>query len=214
MKLFSLISGVVLALSLNVAAQAAPQLSIDGSVSLGNLKAQPGSVIVNVWRDGDTYTVDASSVVHAKAAKYLAAILDFEKYDRIGMAPIVEAHKVQENPLVVWLKGVAAGITSECYIEGTVYDHLGSHGDAMGVSWELVKGKSKWKYPDHPAFTRQDGAYYLEQLSETELYVRYSGVAEVSTSLPSFLIAMFVKRSLKKNVIDGINLLADHANEL
>jgi ribosome-associated toxin RatA of RatAB toxin-antitoxin module len=163
-------------------------------------------------RTGNLFTVDASAVLKVDAAKMLAAALDYDHYVAFGMPHLNESHVVERaSPDLLYTFASMSYLTmhSQHYLEVRTQRAMSSNG-AAGIEWELVQRHPSWQYNDSPAFSRMDGSFYLEPLTDGNVYVRYYLANEVKSSLAG-LFPGIVKNALTNGAADVIMVLARQA---
>lgn len=184
---------------------------VNPAVSLPQLE-ESASTSTSSGHNGNIYWADASAVLHVDAAKLFAASQDYDQYVQFGMPHLNESHVVEhESPdvLFTWASMSIFTLHSQHYLEVHMHPSLSVEG-SRGMEWQLAPKQPDWPYNNAPGFTRSDGSFYIEPLSDSSVYVRYYLSNDVNLSLGGLLNGV-IQSQLRKGAADVIMVLARQA---
>jgi hypothetical protein len=194
------------------------RFGIDPRWDLADL-TRSGRVAVSVERRGGLYTVGASAVLAGDLPTLLAVSTDYERYVGMGMPHLLEMRVVSRAPdgdhLSAWTWMRYLGRSSKHYvavhIQRDVQRPAGS-APAAGVTWTLAPRAPTWPHEEASVFARLDGSWYLEDLAEGRVYVRYAVAVVLDSSVPEALLAPMLRHQLGEGARAGLRTVAREAD--
>ncbi len=207
-RILILAVGVLLSVSPSPAAYAGEtRMHRDPAVDVPALISK-GAIVVRTGRNGARYEADSSAVLSGVSfAKLQANSADVGEFRKMGMPNVKQSKWVvrEARSAVAWTEMSMAGQTSRHYLDVQF--------EGNGCYWELTQKRPSWPHEEDSKFRVLDGSWYMEDLGQGRVYVRYFLSAEIDSSVPDFLIENVLNSQLPASMRKGIRILEERSRE-
>ena len=177
---------------------------------LNELKSRDDHTVLNLSNNGDTFTLDAISLVIGNASLIYSKTLDYDHYPALNVPGLLDVKTVQtpsDGQKTVWFHTSIHFIFNfdAEYFTAVQYQQLSM--ENYLVSWRLASKPDQDSHPDNGKVKAIDGAWYLRQIDPQETFIRYH-LSLAPNGFGAGLAAGAIKSSMRDDyfkLLQGLN---------